>query len=237
MKRTTILFASTILFPVILFNCLTARGQEAGGMAPELSGPVVAADAAGAESSNWNGELAGWEFFEINHDFSNSNWFANVYFEHDNIEYRKFDCWYVRTTLGYKFTKWLKADVAYDFMQEPDYITHRAVFDLTGTLKQGDLKVSIRERYIHTWSPEVGQQSDVLRSRLKVQYSIPDSRFRPYLAMEVFTWGDTWKKTRHYVATNYTLNDHFELEAYYLYYTYAGRCPQHILGIGLNMEF
>ena len=46
--------------------------------------------------------------------------------------------------LGYKITPWLKTDVAYDFMQEPGFITHRAVFDLQGTLKQGNLKVSVR---------------------------------------------------------------------------------------------
>lgn len=237
MKRTTILFISTVLFSIFLLNCLTASAQEAGGVVPALSGPELAADSSRSESGDWNGELAGWEFFEVYHDFRNSNWFTSVYFEHDNIKYRTFDCWYLRTTIGYKFNSWLKADVAYDFMQEPDFITHRAVFDLTGTLRQGDLKVSVRERYIHTWSPAVGQQSNVLRSRLKAQYSIPDSRFKPYLAMEVFTWGDTWKKTRHYVATTYTINEHFELEGYYLYYTYAAKAPQHILGIGLNMEF
>jgi hypothetical protein len=104
-----------------------------------------------------------------------------------------------------------------------------------GTLKQGNLSVSLRERYIHSWSPEIGEQGDVLRSRLKTQYSIPNSRFKPYLAVEVFTW-DKWKKTRHYVGTTYDINNHFEIEGYYIYYTFDGKPAEHVLGIGLNIE-
>ena len=125
----------------------------------------------------------------------------------------------------------------YDFLHEPTADSHKALFDLTGTLTEGNLSVQLRERYIHSWTPALGGQGDVLRSRLKVQYAIPDSKFKPYLAMEVFTWGDTWKKTRHYVATTYDLNEHFQIEGYYIYYTFAGMPAEHILGIGMNMEF
>jgi hypothetical protein len=180
--------------------------------------------------------FGGWEFFEVYHNFKNSNWFTSIYFEHDNYQYQRLECWYTRLTLGYKINSLLKTDVAYDFMQEPDYVTDRGVYDITATLKQGNLSISLRERYIHSWSPEVGKHSDVLRSRLKAQYSIPNSRFSPYLAVEVFTW-DIWKKTRHYVATTYEINDNFEVEGYYLYYTFAGAPAEHVLGIGLNMEF
>lgn len=180
--------------------------------------------------------FGGWEFLEVYHSFKNSKWFSSIYFEHDNYQYKRLECWYTRLTLGYKINSWLKTDVAYDFMQEPDYITHRGLYDLTATLKQGNLSVSFRERYIHSWSPAIGKHSNVLRSRLKAQYSIPNSRFSPYLAVEVFTW-DVWKKTRHYVATTYEINDNFELEGYYLYYTFVGSPAEHVLGIGLNMEF
>lgn len=180
--------------------------------------------------------FGGWEFFEISHSFKNSNWFTSLYLEHDNYQYKRLECWYTRLTLGYKINSWLKTDVAYDFMQEPDYVTHRGVYDISATLKQGNLSISVRERFVHSWSPSISKHSNVLRSRLKVQYSIPNSRFSPYLAMEVFTW-DVWKKTRHYVATTYEINEHFELEGYYLYYTFASTPAEHVLGIGLNMEF
>ena len=188
------------------------------------------------ESEAEDNTFGGWEFIELYHSFKDSNWFASIYYEHDNYQYKRLECWYTRLTLGYKLNSWLKTDVAYDYMKEPDYITHRGVYDITATLKQGNLSVSLRERFIHSWSPAISKHSNVLRSRLKAQYSIPESRFSPYLAVEVFTW-DVWKKTRHYVATTYEINDNIELEGYYLYYTFAGSPAEHVLGIGLNMEF
>lgn len=179
--------------------------------------------------------FGGWEFLEVYHDFKDSDWFTSFYFEHANYQYKRLESWYARLMFGHKINSWLKADVAYDFMQEPGFITHRAVADVTGTLKQGNLAVSLRERYIHSWSPEIGEQGDVLRSRLKTQYSIPNSCFKPYLAVEVFTW-DKWKKTRHYVGTTYDINNHFEIEGYYIYYTFDGKPAEHVLGIGLNIE-
>ena len=178
--------------------------------------------------------FGGWEFFEVNHDFGKSPVFATFYFEHDNYQYKRLECWYTRTTLGVKLLPWLKFDVAYDFIREPSWLTHKAVADLTASLKQGGLKVSVRERYQHGWTPDTGGQSDVLRSRLKVQYSIPDSRFSPYLAVEVFTWGDKWKKTRHYVACDYTITDKVEFEAYYLYYAFNSLPAEHVIGLGFN---
>ena len=178
--------------------------------------------------------FGGWEFFEVNHDFGDGPFFGSFYFEHDNYQYRRLECWYTRTTLGVKILPWLKADVAYDYLQEPSFHTHKALFDLTGTLKQGNLKVAVRERYVHSWTPALGTQGNVLRSRLKVQYAIPETRWGPYLAVEVFTWGDEWKKTRHYVACNYDLSDKVQLEAYYLYYAFNGIPAEHVIGLGVN---
>lgn len=190
-----------------------------------------------AQETEENNTFGGWEFLEITYNLKNSPFFASVYFEHDNYQYKSLECWYLRTMFGYKITPWLKADVAYDYMQEPGFITYRAVFDLQGTLKQGNLKVSLRERYVHSWSPELGKQSNVLRSRLKVQYSIPKTKFSPYVAAEVFTWGTTWKKTRHYVACTYDITDFMELECFYLYYAFKDNPAEHVLGIGMNFEF
>ena len=187
----------------------------------------------GAQEAQDN-TFGGWEFFEVNHDFGKSPIFASFYFEHDNYQYKRLDCWYTRTTLGVKLLPWLKFDVAYDFIREPAWLTHKAVADLTASLKQGGLKVSIRGRYQHGWTPETGDQSDVLRSRLKVQYAIPGTNFTPYLAAEVFTWGDKWKKTRHYVACDYDISKVVQLEAYYLYYAFNGVPAEHVLGIGIN---
>lgn len=198
--------------------------------------PVVLLSAPAVAQESEDNTFGGWEFFEVNHDFRNSPVFATFYYEHDNYQYKRLECWYTRTTLGVKILPWLKFDVAYDFIREPAWLTHKAVADLTASLKQGGLKVSVRERYQHGWTPETGDQSDVLRSRLKVQYSIPGSRFSPYLAAEVFTWGDQWKKTRHYVACDYDISDAVQFEAYYLYYAFNGIPAEHVLGIGFNFN-
>ncbi|MBR5542312.1 MAG: DUF2490 domain-containing protein [Bacteroides sp.] len=187
-----------------------------------------------AQEQEENNTFGGWEFFEVNHSFKNSNWYTTFYFEHANYQYKRLESWYARLIFGNKITSWLKTGFAYDFMQEPGYITHRAVAEVTGSLKQGNLTVSLRERYIHSWSPEVDEWGNVLRSRLKVQYTIPESPFKPYLAMEVFTW-DGWKKTRHYVGTACSINEHFEIEGYYVYYTFVNKPAEHVLGIGLNI--
>ena len=159
---------------------------------------------------------------------------GSFYFEHDNSHYKYFDNWYTRPTLGVKVLPWLKADVAYDFMKTSSDLRHKLLLDLTGTLKSGNFKVALRERYMHTWI-QGGGQGNELRSRLKVQYSIPDSRFTPYLALEVISWKD-WMKTRHYVGCHYDFTSWMQLEVYYLYYTHNGRPAQHILGLGLNFN-
>ena len=177
--------------------------------------------------------FGGWEFIEVNHDFGQSPFFGSFYFEHDNLQYRHFDCWYTRTTAGMKLLSWLKADVAYDLLREPSVFTHKLLIDAIAGHTAGPLKVTLRERYVHSWKGNGGGQGDVLRSRLKLQYKIPSSRFSPYLAIELFTW-KSWIKTRHYVACNYDLTRWMQLEAYYLYYTYHKLPAQHILGLGVN---
>lgn len=179
--------------------------------------------------------FGGWEFFEVSHDFGKTPFFGSFYFEHDNFHYKYFDNWYTRTILGVKVLPWLKADVGYDFVKEPSVLKHKLILDLTGTLKSGNFNVSLRERYMHTWRHSGGPQTNELRSRLKVQYNVPGTRWSPYLAMEVISWGD-WIKTRHYVGSQYNFNDWLQLETYYIYYSHNGKPAQHILGIGLNFK-
>lgn len=178
--------------------------------------------------------FGGWEFIEINHNFKNSKWFVTNYIEHDNISYSKFDCVYNRFTTGCYVLPWLRVGLAYDFMIEPGHLTHRGIAEVVGTLKSGNFKISLRERYFRIWKPD--SRSNELRSRLKVQYAIPDSKFSPYLAIEVFTWGTEWQKARHYAACTYNFNSWMQLEWYYMYYAFKDDPAQHIIGIGLNFD-
>ena len=180
--------------------------------------------------------FGGWEHIELAHSFKDSKWYGSIYFEHENYQYQRLDQCFISAGLGYEFTSWLKAGAAYDFLIEPAGIGHRAVAYVTGTLKEGNLSLSLRERYQHKWSIVTSTRGNELRSRLKAQYTIPGSRFKPYVAVEVYSW-EKWQKTKHYVGSTITLNDHFELETYYMYYLFANKPAEHVLGIGLNMAF
>lgn len=182
-----------------------------------------------------NNTFGGWEHIDVSHSINNSNWFVSLYFEHDNFQYKRLDLCFLGMTVGYKITKWLKVDAAYHLMIEPDRIAHRAVVDVTGSLKEGNFSFSLRERYQHKWALSSPNLANELRSKLKIQYAIPNSRFKPYIAIELFTW-DKWLKTRHYVGTDVVLNKYFVFDVYYNYYLFASKPAEHVIGVGLAVS-
>ena len=176
--------------------------------------------------------FGGWIFTEVNHDFSNGI-STTAYFEHDNYQFQRLECNYFRFSVGYKILPWLKIGINYVPVFEPECVTrHYGEIDLVGTLKSGNFKVSIRERYRHGFS----NSKNELRSRLKVSYAIPDSKFGVYVAPEVFTWGNEWLKTRHYAACTYNLNNWLQIEAYYMYYAFKNDLAENVIGLGLNFD-
>lgn len=175
-----------------------------------------------------------WTDIQLNHNF-NEKWYGSVRAEYrgtDNL--KSTECWLIRPVVGYKFTKWLKFDVGYDFLKKPSSLNHRARFSLTGTLNQGGLSVSLRERYIYAYNQDARKSSHVLRTQLKAQYKIPQSIFKPYVAVELFTW-EKWQKTRHYVGTLIDFNEHHGLDLFYMYYTFDGKPAEHVIGVGYNI--
>lgn len=177
--------------------------------------------------------FGGWHFVEIAHKFGNSNVTGMLYFEHENYQYKRLDCWYLRPGVRYNALSWLKLGLSYDYLKMPDTYGHRLVPEVTGTLKEGRLSVSLRFRYLHTWKPELHTQDDELRTRLLVSYRIPNLKLMPYVATEAFTWGNEWRKTRNYVACTYDVTNYMQAEAFYML-TFSNQKPQHILGFGLN---
>ena len=175
----------------------------------------------------------GWHFVEIDHKFGNSKVTGMLYFEHENYQYKRLDCWYLRPGIRYNVLPWLKLGLSYDYLKVPDTYGHRVVPEVTGTLKEGRLSASLRFRYLHTWKPELHTQDNELRTRLLVSYKIPDLKLMPYVATEIFTWGNTWRKSRHYAACTYDVIDYMQAEAFYML-TFSDKDPQHILGFGLN---
>lgn len=68
-----------------------------------------------------------------------------------------------------------------------------------------------------------------------VSYAIPKAQLTPYLAVEIFTWGKQWRRSRHYVACAYDITEHVQLEGFYML-TFSNHDPQHILGLGVNFS-
>ena len=177
--------------------------------------------------------FGGWHFVEIDYKFGTSQWTGMLYFEHENYQYKRLDCWYLRPGIRYNVLPWLKLGLSYDYLKVPDTYGHRVVPEVTGTLKEGRLSASLRFRYLHTWKPELHTEDNELRTRLLVSYKIPCLKLMPYVAVEIFTWGNTWRKSRHYVACTYDVTNYMQAEAFYML-TFSNQDPQHILGLGMN---
>lgn len=188
-----------------------------------------------AQQAEEDNSFGGWHFVEVDHRFGDSKWTGMLYFEHENFQYQRLDCWYVRPGVRYQALPWLKLGLSYDYLKIPSTYGHRAVFDVVGSLKEGNLYTSLRLRYLHTWKPELGTEDNELRTRLIVSYRIPETRFMPYLAVEIFTWGNQWRRSRHYVACTYDITKFMQLEGFYMI-TFSSRDPQHIVGLGLNFN-
>lgn len=154
------------------------------------------------------------------------------------IEHRTQDCWFARPIVGYKFTPWLKGDVAYEFRQKYSHdLKQRGLLSLTGTLKSGNFSVSVRERYVLEFSkkdgaPAFGSGKSVLRSMLMSKYNIPDSIFSPYLSAETFTW-KSWDKARFNAGALIRVNERSTFDVFYMYTIFASQpaASQHTLGI------
>lgn len=186
-----------------------------------------------AQQTEEDNSFGGWHFVEVDHKFGDSKWTGMLYFEHENFQYQRLDCWFIRPGVRYNVLPWLKLGVSYDFLKVPSTYGHRAVFDVVGTLKEGNLSAALRFRYLHTWKPELGTEDNELRTRLIVSYKIPETRFMPYVAVEIFTWGGQWRKSRHYVACTYDVTKWMQAEAFYML-TFRSKDPEHILGLGMN---
>ena len=136
---------------------------------------------------------------------------------------------------------------------------HRLSASLTGSYRLGRFGFSLRERYQFTYRPEhvterfdfdnlywepdtVSHKSaNVLRSRLKVDYDIPASKFTPWASVELFN-NLALDKTRLSVGVDYTWRKRHDFSLYYRYEhahntTANGDGNTHLLGAGYTFKF
>lgn len=144
----------------------------------------------------------------------------------------------------------------------PSYwgVRHRAYVTLTASYRLGRFDISLRERGQYTYRPEHettrydfdnqywenttvrSKNKYMLRSRLKVEYDIPASKFTPWASVELFN-DLTLEKTRALVGVDYTFRKKHIFELSYRYQHVHGgldddgETEMHMLGVGYTFKF
>lgn len=152
-----------------------------------------------------------------------------------NNTFKSTECWFMVACGGYRLTPWLSSDVSYEFWNIGGRAFHKAVLGASGTLREGGLSVTLREKYELCLS-DGGYVGNTLRSRLRAQYSPQSGALKPYLMAEIFTW-DTWQRSLYYVGTDIRLGGCCSLDLFYLLHLPNGARAVHTLGAGINFNF
>lgn len=109
-------------------------------------------------------------------------------------DYGTLDKLYTSLGVDYKILDWLKAGVGYTLINRNDEegwtTRHRGVADLTGSIKSGQWKYSLKESFQATYRPgemnlyQSPRTALALKSRAKVSYKLMSKPLEPYAAVE-----------------------------------------------------
>ena len=153
------------------------------------------------------------------------------------------ECWFAMAGGGYNFTKWLKADVSYEYWQIMQTVTtHKAVLCANATMRSGDWAFAAREKYELAYNAGSDSFSHTLRTRFRVQYSTAGEviRYTPYVMMEVFNGlgssATPWVRNLHYAGCEFGLGAHHSVDLFYMFHLHNSGSA-HILGIGYTFIF
>jgi hypothetical protein len=174
-----------------------------------------------------------WSQIDLGAKFG-SEWSGGLWFEHRSKEdARTLDCALVMPYLNYRPWKHLQLGYSSEFIQTLSGFLITCRPSVTLLLGDGALSFALRELPIYTHYCATGTGKWALRTRGKVAYAIPDTRFKPYLSCELFTTRH-WEKTRYYAGTTCALGPRSTLDLFYLYYVMAGtpNRERHVLGLG-----
>jgi hypothetical protein len=147
----------------------------------------------------------------------------------------KTDQYFARPRVAYKALPWLTVRYQMDFASTSSGFNLRFMPELTASHKVGDFSFALRQRFMTTWKVERGTNSTVLRTRAKVDYSIPQTPLSVHFAVEPY-WCDfskdsfAWfQKARWYAGFNVKLLDNLTLVPEYVcqaYHNHQGRYPR-----------
>lgn len=183
----------------------------------------------------------------------------NVTFEEEHrtrSDFGKTDRFSHALELSYKPLKYLKVGGAYNLInfnhdKRGWEIRHRYYFYATGSVNVGRFGFSLRERFQSTKRQGVEETAKranpklYLRSRLKVDYDIPKSKFEPFVSFELFNTlnnpqENTMDRWRGIAGTAFKLNKKNTLEVYYRYTNYKDDDEDtdiHQIGAGYSFKF
>ena len=187
----------------------------------------------------------------------------------------------IDVSVAYKPAKWLKLQGGYvlqDVRTEGGltstgnyynstnwHVRHRFYGDVTGMLKLGRWKLSLRERLTYTTTPSYernrmcvnaelpnygiidtktvdSKQKTVLRTRLAAEYDIRKCALTPYASVEMYN-DMSLQKVRYTIGAEYKINKSNALKMYYLFQNRVTKdddepaVDQHVIGASWNIKF
>lgn len=200
---------------------------------------------------------------------------------------RHADRWAFTLGAEYRLAKWLKADAGYSYHycnkeEEVEtylndtgkkeitkttdgfmYSRHRVYASLTGTVRFGNLKLSLRERWQYTYRPSKitdrtkvktklsngqtetyveekefrGDATNMLRSRLMANYSFPHTPLSAFASAEIYT-SDVLEKMKYSGGIECNITKQCKAKLYYLYYDrHRDEDPNsHVFGAALDFK-
>ncbi len=131
------------------------------------------------------------------------------------------------------------------------YARHRFNFYVSGNYKIDKFTFSIREMWQYTYRPEKrvayesndmtinemelipGEGSNVLRSRLNIDYNAVKDFFTPYASVEIYNDKNGIDKTRYTLGSNINITENSEFGIFYRYQVFGekGVPKDHIIGL------
>lgn len=98
----------------------------------------------------------------------------------------------------------------------------------------------LREKYEFSVNQGSGAIANILRSRIRGQYTA--GICTPYFLYEFFNGfeGEGWVRSLHYLGTEVALGKGHSLDLFYMYHLFdtpTGNGSRHLLGVGYNFVF
>ena len=138
----------------------------------------------------------------------------------------KTDTYFVRPLFSYKALPWLKLQYQMDFATTSSGFNMFFLPEVSLSHKVGDFTLAFRQRALTTWMVQKGTNSTVLRSRAKVEYSVPDTPLGFHVSTEPY-WCDfsknnfAWfQKLRTHVGMTIRLTENLSLTPDYGWMAY-----------------